>query len=73
VRAYTGNESRDPLLGNASNAAAMAAVTRQLGFDEVKKNKIPFKRICLIIYYGTFRYMFSGLRRYHVKHKYYRR
>jgi hypothetical protein len=26
-----------PLLGNASNAALMAAVTRQLGFDEVKK------------------------------------
>jgi hypothetical protein len=26
-----------PLLGNASNAAVMATVTRQLGFDEVKK------------------------------------
>jgi hypothetical protein len=28
-----------PLLGNARNTAVMAAVTRQLGFDEVKKIK----------------------------------
>jgi hypothetical protein len=36
-----------PLLGNASNAAVMAAVTRQLGFDEVKKIKYHLREYVL--------------------------
>jgi hypothetical protein len=36
-----------PLLGSASNAAVMAAVTRQLGFDEVKKIKYNLREYVL--------------------------
>jgi hypothetical protein len=36
-----------PLLGNASNAAVMAAVSRQLGFDEVKKIKYHLREYVL--------------------------
>jgi hypothetical protein len=36
-----------PLLGNASNAAVMAAVTRQLGFDELKKIKYHLREYVL--------------------------
>jgi hypothetical protein len=35
------------LLGNASNAAVMAALTRQLGFDEVKKIKYHLREYVL--------------------------
>jgi hypothetical protein len=36
-----------PLLGNANNAAVMVAVTRQLGFGEVKKIKYHLREYVL--------------------------